>query len=315
MDNIKAINYTGFNYQCAGEEWAKENLRLMKKMTACNTVIIVLGALQEEKNSNEIDYEHAVMPNDADLVDFIRYARTLELQVILKPVIDCEDGTEREKIDFIENGEFQKGKFEQWFLQYMKFVLHYAAIAEKTGCEMFFVGSRLVQLENQQEAWKELIERVRDTYHGKLTYEADTYGENRIGFWNSLDLIATSGNYPYYEMERELARLSELSAILKMEVFLSECGCMSTRGSADDPKAWDFDGTLCLQEQVEYMQNLFVIGRRHDCITGIGVWCWNNRRQLDQTAQRDKHYYIYGKPVCGFIYHEWAELLPIRVAI
>ena len=108
MDKIKAINYTGLNYQCIGEEGTKENLRLMQKMTACNTVIIVLGAMQEEVDSTIVDYHHENMPEDSDLVDFIRYARKLGLKVFLKPVIDCQDGSNRSDIDFMKDGTVQQ---------------------------------------------------------------------------------------------------------------------------------------------------------------------------------------------------------------
>ena len=315
MENVKAINYTGFNYQSIGEERVKENLRLMKKMTACNTVIIILGALQEQTDSREIDFEHAVMPKDSDLVDFIRYAKTLGLQVFLKPVIDCQDGSERETIDFTKDGIFQKEVFDEWFKQYTEFILHYATIAEKTSCEMFFVGCRLVRLEKQDEEWRNLIDKVRSIYQGNLTYEADVYCENQIGFWKFLDVISSAGNYPCSELGKEMERLAELAAILHMELFLSECGCMSTKGAADSPKSWGMEGLLSLQEQVEFMQNVFEQCRRQKQVKGIGVWCWSNRRQLERTAARDKHYYIYGKPVCGYIYHEWVDEIPIQVAI
>lgn len=232
MKNVKAINYTGFNYQCIGEERAKENLRLMKKLTACNTVIIVIGALQEETDSIEINFKHDVMPNDSDLVDFIWYAKTLGLQVYLKPVVDIQSGSERENIGLTKDGIFGQEAFEQWFSNYREYILHYAEVAEKAGCEMFFIGSRLDRLESGQTAWEKLIGQVRVVYHGKLTYEADVYCENRIGFWKLLDVVSSSGNYPCKELEKELGRLSGLAGILHMELFLSECGCMSTKGSS-----------------------------------------------------------------------------------
>lgn len=306
---IKAINYTGLNYQSVGEEKTKENLRLMKKVTACNAVIIVIGALQEKPDSIDLDYEHDSMPKDSDLIDFIGFAKKLGLQVILKPVVHCQNGSERELIMSSQED------FEQWFENYKEYILHYAEIAESTQCEMFFVGSRLTSLECYQDVFESFILQIRSIYHGKLTYEADVYGENRIGFWNCLDVIATSGNYSYREMEKEWNRLTQLAAILKMDLFFSECGCMSTKGSADKPNDWTLEGMLSLEEQVDYIQRVFLQCKRNRYVKGIGIRCWNNRRQSEHIAAHDKHYFIYGKPVCESIYQEWSEVYPIQVAI
>ena len=308
MVNVKAINYTGFNYQSIGEEETKENLYLMQRKTACNAVIIVLGAIQEEADSVKVNYKHPVMPKDTDLIDFIKYAKQLGLQVFLKPVIDCEDGSCRSEIDFMKDGAFQEESWKQWFESYQEFVLHYARIAEQTDCEMFFIGCRLLRLVGQADAWRSLIEQVRSSYQGRITYEANAYFEKEVSFWDSLDVVATSGNYAKHQFAKGLKEIVELAEKYKKELFLTECGCMSMKGASIRPDTWDVEGILSLQEQVDFLQVVFENCSRHDCVRGIGIWCWNNRRQSAKSALQDKRYYIYGKPACEYIRQVWKEV-------
>ena len=213
MEYVKAINYTGFNYHCIGEERTKENLCLMKKQTACNTIIIVLGALQDEPFDDVLDYTHPVMPTDTELIDFIKFCKKQGLQVFLKPVVECRNGACRADIDFMDNDKFCNEQWLRWMENYRKFIMQYAAIAEKTECEMFFIGSCLLKLVQHTEAWRSLIAEVRSCYHGQLTYEADIYNEENVEFWDDVDIIASDGSYSVYYLEQEIERLSQLAKV------------------------------------------------------------------------------------------------------
>jgi len=303
MKFVKAINYTGFNYHCIGEEKTKENLQLMKKKTACNTVILVLGALQEDPQSNFVDYRHSAMPKDLDLIDFIRFAKSLELQVILKPVVECRDGSSRSEI------AHSTAALNEWLKSYTDFILHYAQIAEKTGCEMLFIGCRLLHLQSRMEFWNPLISQVREKYHGMLTYEADLYNEENIPFWDELDAVASSGNYSMNVMQKALERLEQLAKAYNKPLFMTECGCMSTKGASVTPDAWYLEGELSLEEQVSFFTHLFELCQNEKTLRGLGIWCWNNRRLTEKASQMDKRYFIYGKPVCQFIYESWMNKL------
>lgn len=307
MDYVKAINYTGFNYHCIGEEKTKENLCLMKKCTGGNTIIIVLGALQDEPFEDFLDCNHSVMPTDPELIDFIKFCKTQGLRVFLKPVIEVRNGSCRADIDFMENDEFDKEQWLRWLANYQKFILHYAKIAEKTQCELFFVGSCLLNLVQYSEGWFDLIAQVRSCYHGLVTYEADIYNEQNVGFWEELDVIATNGSYSMLYLKQELERLGDLAKQYKKPLMLTECGCMSTKGASVSPKSWKLDGEQSLEEQVMFYENLFSNCSQVEQIAGLGLWCWNNRRQSEHTAKADKRYFIYGKPACKVIHGEWSK--------
>ena len=74
---------------------AKESLRLMAERTGSSHVIFALAALQDHPQAVEVKYRGEHMVEDDELLDMIRYARTLGLRVILKPTVNCTDGTWR----------------------------------------------------------------------------------------------------------------------------------------------------------------------------------------------------------------------------
>ena len=74
----------------------------------------------------------------------IHYAKSLDLNVILKPMVNVSDGTWRAHINFFDMDVPCEPKWSDWFKSYNDFILHYADIAEETGCEMFVIGCELV---------------------------------------------------------------------------------------------------------------------------------------------------------------------------
>lgn len=80
---------------------AKESLRLMAERTGSSHVIFALAAHQDHPQAVEVKYRGTHLVEDDELVDMIRYARTLGLRVILKPTVNCTDGTWRAHINFL----------------------------------------------------------------------------------------------------------------------------------------------------------------------------------------------------------------------
>ena len=106
------------------------------------------------------------MPSDDELREVINYAKTLGLRVILKPMLNCRNGVWRAFINFFDKDVPCEPKWSVWFKNYTEYMLHYAAIAEETGCEMLMIGCELVMAERQEKYWRALIEKVRLVYTG-----------------------------------------------------------------------------------------------------------------------------------------------------
>src|SRR5690625_1763624 len=73
----------------------------MKERTASEYVIFSLAALQDTAQSVDIDFQGSHFVEDHELINMIAYARKLGLKVILKPTVNCRNGTWRAHINFL----------------------------------------------------------------------------------------------------------------------------------------------------------------------------------------------------------------------
>ena len=60
--------------------------------------------------------------------------------------------------------------------------------------------------------WRELVRQVREVYPGLVTYNCDKYQEDRLTWWDAVDVISSSGYYPTGTWERHLDRIERVVA-------------------------------------------------------------------------------------------------------
>ncbi len=212
MDYIKGFTY-GFMAPKGAfkSEESKRSLRLMKENTSSSHVIFALAALQDTPpHSVMVDYTGDHMVSDDELVAMIDYAKQLGLKVILKPLVNCRNGTWRAHINFFDVDVVCEPKWSEWFDSYTAYQTHYAKIAEATGCEMLIVGCEMVQTNRRSKEWRVLIEEVRNHYTGLVSYNADKYQEDRIDWWDAVDVISSSGYYPSGHWQTQLNRIESV---------------------------------------------------------------------------------------------------------
>jgi hypothetical protein len=278
------------------KEEARESLRLMQERTASDTVIIAISALQETAHTTDIDYSGEHMVSDEELVGMINYAKALGLRVILKPTVNCKDGTWRAHINFFDLDVPCEPKWSDWFKSYTTYQKHYAEIAEQTGCEMLIVGCEMVQTERRADDWRALIHEVRNVYRGLVSYNTDKYQENQVTFWDAVDVISSSGYYPTGEWEQELDRIEKVVKQYDKPFFFAEAGCPSRTGSSQIPNDWGHIGDVNLEEQARFYEDMFQACDRYGFVEGFGLWDWNSLlHPLDEAGTHDG-YGVYGKP-------------------
>lgn len=278
------------------KEEAKESLRLMQERTASDTVIMAISALQETAHTTEVDYWGEHMVSDEELIDMIDYAKTLGLRVILKPTVNCKDGTWRAHINFFDLDVPCEPKWSDWFKSYTAYQKHYADIAEQTGCEMLIVGCEMVQTERRADEWRALIRDVKDVYHGLVSYNTDKYQESQVPFWDAVDVISSSGYYPTGEWEQELDRIEKVVKAYDKPFFFAEAGCPSRTGSSQIPNDWGHVGDVNLEEQACFYEDMFLTAGKRDFVMGFGLWDWNTLLHTLDEAKNHDGYGIYGKP-------------------
>nr|WP_154895022.1 1,4-beta-xylanase [Paenibacillus xylanexedens] len=275
---------------------AKESLRLMAERTGSSHVIFALAALQDHPQAVEVRYRGEHMVEDDELLDMIRYARTLGLRVILKPTVNCTDGTWRAHINFFDIDVPCEPKWKDWFRSYTAYQKHYAAIAEQEKCEMFIVGCEMVQSERRSAEWREVIAAVREVYSGFVSYNTDKYQEGHVTWWDAVDVISSSGYYPIGDWEAQLDRIEQEIAPYGKPFFFAEAGCPSRSGSAQVPNDWGLEGTVCAEEQERFYEAMFRHASQREWVRGFGLWDWSANLYQEKNALTDDGYGVYGKP-------------------
>lgn len=282
---------------------AKESLRLMAERTGSSHVIFALAALQDHPQAVEVKYRGEHMVEDDELLDMIRYARTLGLRVILKPTVNCTDGTWRAHINFFDIDVLCEPKWKDWFRSYTAYQKHYAAIAEQEKCEMFIVGCEMVQSERRSAEWREVIAAVREVYSGLVSYNTDKYQEGHVTWWDAVDVISSSGYYPIGDWEAQLDRIEQEIAPYKKPFFFAEAGCPSRSGSAQVPNDWGLEGAVSAEEQERFYEVMFRHASQREWVQGFGLWDWSANLYQEKNALTDDGYGVYGKPAEKVIRH------------
>jgi len=304
MEYIKGFTFGWMSRRGAfSTEEAKQSLRSMKNRTSSEYVIIALAALQDTAQSTNIDFIGSHIVGDKELTDMIEYAQTLGLKVILKPTVNVKDGTWRAHINFFDLDVPCEPKWKDWFKSYRDYQLHYAEIASETNCEMLIIGCEMVQTERREQEWRGLIQEIRRTYSGLITYNTDKYQEGNVKWWDAVDVISSGGYYPIHTWEEELQRIETVVKPYGKPFFFAEAGCPSRNGSSHVPNNWSLEGAVSVEEQEAYYKTMFEKTKEKSWIKGFGLWDWSAQLYDERKASLDSGYGVYGKPAEKVIQH------------
>lgn len=303
MKFIKGFTFR-LNKSKTHEFYSKEtiaSLQMLKDCTSMDTVIIAIGALQDHPHSETIDYIGAHMPTDEDLELIISKARDMGLRVILKPMLNCRNGVWRAYINFFDLEVPCEPKWSNWFASYQDYLLHYAKLANRTGCEMLIIGCELVQTERKEQYWRSLVKEIREVYQGLLTYNTDKYQETEVKWWDCVDVISSSGYYPVNEWEENLDRIERVVKSFKKPFFFAECGCPCRTGASNIPNDWTYEGPLNVEEQAKYYHVMFEACSKREWVEGVVCWDWISNYK--EYPILNDGYSVYEKPSSKVIQH------------
>lgn len=286
---------------------AAESMQEMVDATAINWVAITFAALQAHAQATEIPYWAEPTVTDDEVVAEIRRAQSLGQRVILKPVVNCADGTWRAHINFFDIEVPPEPKWSEWFAAYSDFICHYARIAQETGCEMLCVGCEMVQTDRRDAQWRALIAKVRGIYTGLVTYNCDKYQEDHVGWWDAVDVISSSGYYPIDDWEAQLDRISAVVSRAGKPFFFMEAGCPSREGSQYIPNDWSRDTPPDLDAQRAWYDAAFAATAKRDWVRGFVLWDWPPQLPAGPPAA-DTGYCMYGKPAGDVIRRHYTRM-------
>ncbi len=278
------------------EEKTRESLRIMKETTNANSIILVPNGLQETAHSEEICYTSKATVGDDELKGMIAYAQQLGLDVMLKPTVNCKDGTWRAYINFFDEDVPCEKKWYKWFDSYTDFQLHYARISQEMGCTMHIAGCEMVMTERREKEWRQLIGDIRGEYKGKVSYNTDKYQEHNVKWWDCVDVISSSGYYPIDDVDNQLDRIEKVVKTFNKPFFFAEAGCMSVAGSKLAPNDWEVRGALDMEGQAAWYDTMMTACEKRDWVGGWAFWSWLGSLYHEAMGIKRGDYDIYGKP-------------------
>jgi mannan endo-1,4-beta-mannosidase len=301
----------------------------MKKLaeTGADWICISFGAVMQEPNDPRLFWaeKNPRMVTDDEIRRAIELARQNNLKIILKPVVNVLDGTWRSWIKFETlDGEIDMQAWDKWWTDFRLFLLHYASIAEETGCEMYCLGCEMGSTEPFEGRWRCLIADIRQIYNGAITYDTNHGEEDKIAWWDAVDVISISAYYPIGTDNVELALQDDLSKVppsdssveaLKRRleptkeiirkvskefdrpVFFIELGMCSARGCSAAPWTHNdpnmiYDG----DEQKRFYQAMFESFWDEPWFLGYAWWDWPTALYSRERAEGNTSFCIYGKP-------------------
>lgn len=276
-------------------EKASASMEAMSETTGVNWTAIAFSAYQATPFSTEIPYWEEPTVTDDEVKWAVAKAKSLGLKVCLKPIVNCADGTWRAHINFFDKDVPCEPKWSDWFASYDRYILHFAKIAEETGCEMLCIGCEMVQTDRREREWRELISKVRDVYSGILTYNCDKYQEDNVVWWDDLDVISSSGYYPIQDWDNQLDRIEAVVRKFNKPFIFMEAGCPSRTGSASIPNDWTFQGAVNETEQADFYRTMFGKCSGRDWVQGFMLWDWPAELYRRDEASADDGYCVYGK--------------------
>jgi Glycoside Hydrolase Family 113 len=192
--------------------------------TGANWLCLAFAPDMETYDTPEIRFSDANpnMATDDEIRQAIDLARENGMEVILKPVVNCQDGTWRAWIRFfrpvtdeeraagttgeldpwgetpkMREGEVQDTKkWDAWWEDYTNYQVHYAKLAEEKKVPALCLGCEMNSTEAFEDKWRHLIAEVRKVYGGLLTYDVNHGGEDNVKWFDAVDFISISAYHP-----------------------------------------------------------------------------------------------------------------------
>ena len=279
-----------------GQGW-RWSLAEMARTTGCNAVILPVCAWQEHPWSTKVDTDTPDVISSEDVARVCTLARKLGLRVILKAMVNCRDGSCRAYIHFFDNSVQGESGWEDWFASWGRHVCQVADMARVNRADMLCVGCEMIGADHRDADWRKLIAQVRQRYDGPITYNCDKYQEDRVTWWDAVDVISSSGYYPIDEIEKNLVRIEQVAAREQRPFMFMECGCPSRNGSERAPYDWSLDGGTDASAQDGWYRAFTDGLLRHPFVRGTGWWDWPATRLYAAAYGPDNRgYCTYGKP-------------------
>lgn len=318
---FKGVNY-GF-YARNGYFSSPQARKDVEEMAALGIqwVCLIITVMQESFASTRTFRDFTNTPGDDEIMDVVKQFHEKGVRVMLRPMIECWDGTQRCHLHLPEGEIFPDRPFayrSKWFENYKALTRHYARIAARTGCEVYGMDSELNPLAPFTKYWLPVVDELRKVYKGHVTasfietQKFMDFAKDPNHWFHAIDSLGTSMYAPatdragstVEEMTERIMRdtVPQCRAFAKAygkPFYHGECGCCSVAGAAKLPYFWANGGGYDGQEQANYMAAVIRAFSQEPWWRGMLWWKWdeqNDRPNMRDDPAGDKGFVIRGKP-------------------
>jgi hypothetical protein len=193
---LKGFNFAheGYSiYNGYGSSKATESLLKQKNMGSNAMAIVPYSYIADMNTPAPFRFsDSAGNENDEAVVHAVFTAQEMGMFTLLKPQVFVGGSWP---------GGIEMPTDAQWdifFDHYYRWIRHYAFLAEIHGMDALCLGVEFTKATlSRPDAWREMIQKTRGLFSGKLTYAAN-WGEEfeNIEFWDDLDFIGLNSYYP-----------------------------------------------------------------------------------------------------------------------
>lgn len=306
---FKGMSYTTDFSQAGndlGSPTAQQSLLKMSQMGA-DTVALNVWWFQNDVSSatvHEDDSRYSSTMNSVS--NAIDYIHSLGMKVMLKPMLDVNDGTWRAFINptdpdtwfgYNAGNPFVNSSSAPLAGSYGAFMNQFADLAQQKHVELFSIGCEMNTMEQYNANWQNLIANVRTHYSGPLTYSANWSSASGIGgyqsvdFWRQLDYVGidayfplTISNNPSQTALRNgvsqnafsIDQWRSTSGLTDKQVLFTETGFASYNGANRAPYAGPSGQSVDTQEQSQCYRALMSYMSDQPWFDGAFFWNWTS---------------------------------------
>lgn len=217
-------------------------------------------------------------------LETIKLAKASGRKIMMKPQVYVM-GSWPGGMDFETDKEWEK-----WEAKYEAYIMPFATMSKQAEIELFCIGTEFkISVKKRPAFWKQLIEKIRTEYKGKLVYAANWDNYQNIPFWNDLDYIGVDAYFPLVDKTTPTVEdivkgwdphLKGLRQVAKKEdrpILFTEFGYLSVDGCAY--KNWELESkvkSLNVNEaaQANAIDGMFQVFAQEDYWAGGFIWKW-----------------------------------------
>ncbi len=276
--NFAHLHRRGYGY---GSERAQKQLQ---RLVSIGITDIALSpfAYTPRLDSAEVHWGGDPSMTDDDIRAQCQQAHALGMRVLMKPHLWSQSYAAGKGNPDIDLGP---ADWVQWFAEYTKYAVHFAALAEECGCASLCVGLEYTIASRENPgAWAAVAKACRQVYKGELLYAANWYEEwEQFTDWDAFDAVGIDAYFPLTGTTVEeltaawgphLDRIEKCIEKKDRPVVFTEAGFQSVIGAASHP--WEsHDGAPAdLDGQARAYEALLRATTARPWFRGVYWWKW-----------------------------------------